>query len=423
MKENEVLDQLVRESKTDLVPPPKSAAAWDAAEAALMARVAEEAKTGTGRSRANLIYVGAAVLAAAAAVALFVGKDRETPAAMTTAPQAVEAPAGSFRGIEGAGEVRISGHPATPGEALRAGDVLEVDDARAVLERPRKVSWLLEGNTTNDAARPKAKASITAAGEALVLALDEGAIEAQVVPVPSGEAFAVDVGHEGKAVRVAVHGTHLRVTRHGGHVTVDLTEGVIAIGTPPRTGTTLGTTVTAPAHVELDVADLAGSIRIDHTPSAIRAPIPLGHHEVAVAAPQDTAVAFASPSAPTNGAAGAATDTPKETAPAATTHLAPPHPVDPGVVPPPAPKPVLPPREAIAQAVRDCAATKARASDVRVTITSSLRLKVGPDGAVESAQFDPPLLPEVQTCAAPGIYAQKLEGEQGAVTVPIVVSY
>lgn len=407
MIENEALDQLVRESKTDLVPPPKSAAAWDAAEAALMARIAEEPR----RSRANLLYVGAALLAAAAAVALFVGKDRETPVSVATAPQAVETPAGSFRGSEGAGEVRISGHPATPGQALRAGDVLEADDARAVLERPHKVSWLLEGSGANDAARPKAKASITAAGEALVLALDEGAIEAQVVPVPSGEAFAVDIGHEGKAVRVAVHGTHLRVTRRGGHVTVDLTEGVIAIGTPPRTGTTLGTTVTAPAHVELDVADLAGSIRIDHTPSAIRAPIPLGNHEVVVAAPKDTAVALAAPSTP-----------PKEAAPAAT-HVAPPHPVDPGVVPPPAPKPVLPPREAIAQAVRDCAATKARASDVRVTITSSLRLKVGPGGAVESAQFDPPLLPEVQTCAAPGIYAQKLEGEQGVVTVPIVVAY
>ena len=61
-------------------------------------------------------------------------------------------------------------------------------------------------------------------------ALDDGAFEAQVTPVPSGEAFAVDVATPTSIVRIAVHGTHLRVARAGTRVTVDLTEGVVSIG-------------------------------------------------------------------------------------------------------------------------------------------------------------------------------------------------
>ena len=78
------------------------------------------------------------------------------------------------------------------------------DSAQATVDRPGKLTLVLERGT---------RATITHSQGALVLALDEGAVEAQVVPVPSGEAFAVDVGSS----RVAVHGTHLRVARAGGH--------------------------------------------------------------------------------------------------------------------------------------------------------------------------------------------------------------
>src|SRR5439155_1470159 len=136
------------------------------------------------------------------------------------------------------------GLPASAGHALRTGDVLEADGARAVLERPRKVAWLLEGGNSSPAASGRAR--VKSAGESLVLALDDGAIEAQVTPVPSGEAFAVDIASGTSLVRVAVHGTHLRVSRSGSRVVVDLTEGVVSIGVPPRTGSTYGTLVTAP---------------------------------------------------------------------------------------------------------------------------------------------------------------------------------
>jgi hypothetical protein len=57
-------------------------------------------------------------------------------------------------------------------------------------------------------------------------------------------------------------------------------------------------------------------------------------------------------------------------------------------------------------------------------MTSSLKLKIAAGGSVESARFDPPLLPEIQACAAASIYKAKLEESAGpSVTIPIDVTY
>ena len=107
---------------------------------------------------------------------------------------------------------------------------------------------------------------------ALVLALQAGAVEAQVVPVPNGEAFAVDVGRS----RVAVHGTHLRVARVGEHVVVDLSEGVVSLGEAPRVGSTLGTLVTAPGARRVHRRRRRGDAAVTHDLAALRAPASLG---------------------------------------------------------------------------------------------------------------------------------------------------
>jgi hypothetical protein len=147
-------------------------------------------------------------------------------------------------------------------------------------------------------------------------------------------------------------------------------------------------------------------VKIDHAPAAVRAPLPLGGHEPILPA-KDTA-----PSTPQRGA------TPAPTAKTAATHLteaAQPPPKGAKAPPPPA-------RDLIAQAIRDCAAAKSRPTEVRVTVNSVLRLRIGTGGEVVSAQFDPPLLPEIQSCATPTIYKSKLE-ETGIVTIPIEFSY
>jgi ferric-dicitrate binding protein FerR (iron transport regulator) len=410
--ESRALDQVVRESRSSLEPPELD---WSKLEARLMDRVAAEPSSRTRLARdvhaprreGRVLRLGAVALAAAAALAIVVRKDRDAPLLDAAVTALADNVAGSLRATEGAGEVRVAGLFASAGQVLRAGDTIEADGARAVLERPRRVVWLLEKESGI------ARARVKSAGESLVVGLEDGAIEAQVTAVPSGEAFAVDVAAGAKLVRIAVHGTHLRVSRTASRVVVELSEGVVSIGAPPRTGSTYGTLVTAPAHVEFDATDLAGTLRVDHTPTAVRAPVPLPHHEHVPSAPKEPPAAQATPrSLPTQPAPAAAAPLPRPTAEPAVT--ATPQPGD--------GKPRLAPREAIAIAVRDCASGRSRPGDVRVTVTSSLKLQVGAGGVVESAQFVPPLLPEIQSCAAPAIYRAKLE-EPGLVTIPIEFSY
>jgi hypothetical protein len=304
--------------------------------------------------------------------------------------------------------VRVNHAIAAPGYELHRGDSIESIGARAVFERPHKVSWLLEGDHEGGDGR----AQVKAAGESLVLSLESGSIEAQVTPVPSGEAFAVDVATDHGVVRVAVHGTHLRVTRSGTHVTVDLTEGVVSIGVPPRTGVTLGTLVTAPAHVEVDATDLA-TLKVDHAPSGVRPAVPLGDREASSAAVGlvDPPLMPARDAVPMNHAVSSA--------PAAA-RVVTPHTETPTAVRLETSSRSA--RDTIAAAVRDCAAARGRSGEVRVTVTSNLNLQVSETGEVESARFSPPLLPEIQTCAAQTIYHTKLD-ETGLVTIPIAYAY
>jgi ferric-dicitrate binding protein FerR (iron transport regulator) len=419
------LDELVREAKADLEPR-VSDERWSAVEDRILARMALEEKSSLAQevnappSRGRVLRIGAAVLAAAAAIALFVKNEPSTGIVSEGASSSADRDltASALRESVGPGVVSVGGLPAAAGHVLRTGDVLEANGARAVLERARKVTWLLEAGNAEGSQLGRAR--VKSAGESLVLGLDDGAIEAQVTPVPSGEAFAVDIASGSSLVRVAVHGTHLRVSRSGSRVVVDLTEGVVSIGTPPRSGSTYGTLVTAPSHVEFDAADLDHTLRVDHAPSAVRAAVPLASHDTFAsgnAAPR----ADAPPATPIDTSAPAAPATvPRPTAvsrPAA----------DPSRVETAGKTdsvPALPPREAIAAAVRACAAQRSRPENVRVTVSSSLKLKIASGGDVETARFDPPLLPEIQACAANAIYKAKLQDAAGdSVTIPIDFSY
>ncbi|MBX3217511.1 MAG: hypothetical protein KF850_36100 [Labilithrix sp.] len=417
--EGRALDALVAEAREHLDARGADASArpdaradldWSRLESRVMAAVEAERPAlacdrarGGWRSRGGALRAGAVVLAAAAAVAIFAGKDRDAPLVAVPSSPGGDVAASALRATEGSGAVRVGGHVASPGEVVRAGSVIEVDGARAVFERAGKVTWLVEQDDAAKAApgaRP-AVARVASAGESLVLGLEHGVVEADVVPVPAGEAFAIDVATERAVVRVAVHGTHLRVARAGDRVTVDLTSGVIAIGTPPRAGVTQGTTVTAPAHVELDATDLS-TLRVDRSPGATRAPVPLGEGHALARAEVPAAPTSVAPTAPSHAARAAGA---RDTLPAARQE----------------PRSSSP-RDTIASAVRACAVAQSRSGEVLVTVSTTLRLRVTSAGVVESAQFSPPLLPDVQSCAAKAIYATKLD-ETGSVAIPIEFSY
>jgi hypothetical protein len=421
------LDAIVSEARTDLAPRPRDVD-WSALERGLEARLAaEERAPRVAHLRAptpggRLIALG---LAAAAAALLVVGRDRDAAplggaplvAANATGSAGTLRAAEASGGTGGPGEVRVAGAVVETGLGLRTGDIIEVAGARAVFERPRRVTWLLEGEDGPGRGRGR----VTTAGDLVVLALDEGAIEAQVSKSDAPETFAVDVAAGGRTVRVAVHGTHLRVARAGARLVVDLTEGVVSIGVPPRSGPTYGTLVTAPAHVELDVSDPNATPRVDHERKAVRAAIPLGSDLPPAAAQRDVpgagdrtdraARAGASPGA---GAGSAGSSSPGAQL---------------GVVERPSQKPEAPSGPgtqsptSFVSAVRECVASARKARpEVRVTVSSVLRLRVSDGGEVQTAVFDPPLPPAIQMCAAAKIYGPRLD-VTGPVDVPIQISY
>jgi hypothetical protein len=63
--------------------------------------------------------------------------------------------------------------------------------------------------------------------------------------------------------------------------------------------------------------------------------------------------------------------------------------------------------DAVASAVRACAAGRPHSTDLTITVSSSLTVDVQDDGFARLASFDPPLAPDIQTCASHTIYSTR----------------
>jgi hypothetical protein len=289
--------------------------------------------------------------------------------------RAFEGSAGDLTLQQGSGDVWLAGEKAHAGTHTRAGETVNTHGAEALFESEGRVSWLL-GNES----RVRIERT-TLAGSALVLALLEGTVEAQVTPVASGEAFAIDV----EGVRIAVHGTHLRVARDGDLVIVDLSEGTVSIGAPPKVGSTYGTLVTAPAHVEFRAGALATSISIDHAAASVRSVTELNEvsdEGASIHVDRRSSVAAAAPSSLPSWK-----PTPRSSAS------------------PVAPNPLA--DSIVASAVRACATGGPHSNDVTITVSSTLTVDVRDDGFARLASFDPPLAPDIQACASRSIYSTR----------------
>ena len=386
------LDTLIAEARAVLGRDAAERVDWDAIDAKLFARIEEDRRAERARfapaRRRSWTLMGVGLAAAVAIVAIVAGRTRDTVAV----DEAVNDAAGTVVAIEGSGSVLVDGKPSSGGVGLRLGDVLETGSARATIERPGKVTLTLE---------PGSKTVVTHVQGALILALERGAVEAQVVPVAAGEAFALDV--EGS--RVAVPCTHLRVARDGERVVVDLNEGVVSIGAAPRTGSVLGTLVNAPAHVEFNAADAAGTLTQTHDPAGVRPPM----HQTSPAA----SVLVRSPQAQSSVARAPAAspgEVRPEVRPAGTSHQ------------PVAASPEPTAEEAIATAVRACMAERPRADNVTVVVNTTLHLDLADDGTVRFARFEPPVAPEVNTCSVAAIYRERFS-HGGSVSVPVDFTY
>jgi hypothetical protein len=386
-KGTKTLDDLLRESRKHLGTREAGALDWDRVERGLFARIENEQARERhemieARSRHRVAWgAGAAALAVAAAVALVVGKTRG-PSLNEGAERATASDdsAGAVASIGQDATVMVNGKPAAIGVPIRLGDDVDARGGRVTFDRPGKVSWILESGS---------RTTVTHVQGALVLALQGGTVEAQVVPVAAGEAFAVDVD----GARIAVHGTHLRVARVMDHVTIDLTEGVISLGEAPRVGSTIGTLITAPAHAEFTSADPKGSLTVTHDPGAIRPALAI-----------DTGVVASRPALI---ALGAAAPHPKPDSPTEARSPLPPaaHPATPAPVAAPQLSAADPnAADALSSVVRTCFADRTSPQDVILEVKTKLHLELDADGNVRSARFEPPVPPDVNACAAPAIY-------------------
>jgi hypothetical protein len=401
------LRKLIDESRDELGAREVRDIDWDHLDRELFARLDQERRLERTRAvgqRTPAWGVGAAVLAAAACLALVAGKTHSTRSQTLDGPApvavAVAPAAGSVTGVLGGGDLLIDGKPATTGATLHLGDVVETRGTSVTVERPGKLSMIFEAGT---------HATVTHVQGVLVLALDTGAVEAQVVPVPSGEAFAVDVA----GTRVAVHGTHLRVARDGDQVVVDLNEGVVVVGPAPREGSTVGTLVTAPAHADFASPDLAGTLKVTHDAVAVRPP-----NGITVSAQPvvpGTASAMTLPAAP------ATTSRPADARPTAPV-VRPTPPAPPAGAAPSPSVPAADPNAAatLAAAVRACVMAHPSPENVTVVVNTTLHVDLDADGNVRAARFEPPVAPDVNTCAAPVIYRTRF-AHDGSADVPVDV--
>jgi hypothetical protein len=386
------LDDLIRDAKKD-----SPEVDWKSVDDKLFARIEQEPRPlpsdEAPEQGARVVWIGSAIALAAAAAALVLIHPASTNVD-------AHAQASQNAGVVAAGDVQ--GH--VPGAQLARGDRIDVVDQVAYFEAPGAVRW---------SAHQGSLLHVEHAASPLVLSLEKGAAEAQVTPVPNGEAFAIDVtASSGEVVRVAVHGTHLRVARDGDKITVDLTEGVVSIGAPPRRGSTIGQLVTAPAHVELDARDLS-SVRVDHAASAVR---PAERVTPAPRADQETAFV---PPAPIN--QGVQTLQPFDIVGQPFT--------------PPVAKPQTnvqstntPPVVMLTSSDEISAAIAACGKDdvVGSTFSTNLSLQLKDDGTVAMAYFNPPFLPgpheSARDCATNVIYKRaKLAGSTGTISVPVEI--
>ncbi len=312
--------------------------------------------------------------------------------------------------------VSIAQIQAAPGEPgahdlakVNAGDVIVTGEAKVTFRREGVVAFTLA---------PSSRITVRSAGDSrgvgTMVELEQGAIHAEVTPRAASEglveAFAVEVAR----TRVAVHGTAFWVGRTESGLLVDVEHGTVAVGPAGNVGVTTGHILVGPARA---------SFSLDGGRSARFLPRDPAPRLVAVK-PQDAVAVAPIPTALT------AVD-PQEATPAAPgVHAALPAHVGVAQVPAPlaaqgaqeAPVSLVVPAAAaalseavIASRLRRCfeqAYAADSSSAVPMSVVSTLQLSLQADGSVKSAIFNPPLKPELMSCAGGAISGRFAEGNR-----------
>ncbi|WP_434042029.1 MULTISPECIES: FecR domain-containing protein [Sorangium] len=403
---------------------------WDAIERELFARIEKPAPVRRARPRERPPLgraLGFAAAAAAIAFAILAAGRSAPPVAVTSAPPRAR---------------DLAEIPRAPGavddrdfRALRPGDSIETAAYAVSFADVGSVRWTLLPNS-----RAVVRA-VGAAGVGHVVALERGAVRADVVTrAPEEglvEAFAVEVD----GTRVAVHGTLFTVTRLDGRVEVDVEHGTVAVGPAAYRGATTAHLLVGPSRGTFSL-DGGRDARLLQRPAAqdsapaVASPAPAPPPAppppaTAAARPPSGAAAVAAaaaheedPAAPV----GSSVTEPIASPPAepATSAAAAPAPESAAVEPVPEAQPASAPPAltpaSVQSALSSCFAreTAGGSSLIRRSIVSTLRISVRPDGSVAGVRFDPPLRPALQACAE-GLYRGRFEGGPRQIEVPLTI--
>jgi hypothetical protein len=199
-RSTDALNRLIAEARKEETP----AVDWDRIEASLVERAAVAPRARARVPRGISMMLAAAVLGAVGGFWLLRDAGPKTPDAAPVGPVSQqEAP-------------RLPHH--VDGDALSPGAVVTSGAEALAVEHKGHATWTLA---------PESAAHVESVGEVVAVALDRGAVSAEVV-----KSFVVRI----ERTRVAVHGTRFIVTRLADSVRVDVEEGVVGVGPVGKKG-------------------------------------------------------------------------------------------------------------------------------------------------------------------------------------------
>ena len=390
-------------------PPPID---WDSVEARLLARVAADDASRRRQAKAAPRWTAVAGFAAAAAAVVMlvagIGGDTAEPNQGEVAANVVD-------------HAALVAVPRGPGEPILY-TVVGMPRHSAVESGAEPMRFTLPGVVTWTLA-PHSRVVLEsvpvpqgASTMPHIVRLEEGRIDAEVVPRHDTdqllEAFVVDAG----ATRVAVHGTVFSVERRAGVVDVEVTRGSVTVGPAHHRGVTTGHLVVSPQRASFRDGRV---VRPDGAATEVAMNDDVEPQPDPEAAPprRPGALPEASGSEPTEVA----------TSP----HAPPTAPAQQGEAPEEQDEPeadeagddesgVL--TVAAAQSrVLSCLATAApddSTTGTKVTVSSQVTAVLSAEGDVLSVQFVPPLRPDLQQRCAGVLFGQRVDGT-GKVTFPV----
>ena len=298
-------------------------------------------RTAPATARPSLYPLAWAGLAVAAAASLWLVSERAGVSLPQAPPEVIEATE----------PLRRSGNTLDVGSRVASGDrEVSVDHAG-------RATWTLA---------PGSSARLAEKGERLTLRLERGSVLAEVVPNPRPETFVV----EAAGARIAVHGTVFRVQLDGDRVIVQVREGTVAVG---PIGAVPSFFLKAPAYGDFAGDGRSGSIDgrpLGESEERRRLPLKLGP-------PRPASAAASSNQAPVS-----PEDLPSEPSIAD---------IEAGIA-------------RIVDATSDCFSRNTKSTEgVQITVRTALSLQIDGNGAVSDVDFQPPLSPDVEQCAADSI--------------------